>query len=139
MKKTLTHAVVGGLKAPAVGQIDVWDSRRSRALACAYRRAVLRLGWCVTVSVGGARAMCSANIRKMGLADARQAARRYLGEVAKGDDPAQVRRDEKAAGTFADLADEYMKRRAANNRLRSRQEYERMLRKDCCPRGVRGV
>jgi hypothetical protein len=70
----------------------------------------------------------------MSLADARQAARRNLGEVATGNDPAEAQAEAKGEVTFACLAELYIERHAkVKKAARSVQEDQYMLRADLLP------
>lgn len=68
----------------------------------------------------------------LSLAEARQAARVKLGEVAAGLDPAEEREDRRTALSFGDLVEDYL-RLYAKQRKRSWREDERILRRDVLP------
>src|SRR5271155_17882 len=132
MKANLTHSVVDALKSPKTGQIDYWDTKLP--------------GFGLRVSMGGTktwlvryrqnghrRRYALGSFPRLGVADARQAARQYLGKVAEGNDPAAERATVKAEPTFADVAKLFLERHAINKRPRSRSEYKRMLRADLLP------
>ncbi len=59
----------------------------------------------------------------MDLADARKRAREILGEVAGGHDPANERQADREAGTFAELAHEYIERHAKKLKRSWREDY----------------
>jgi len=132
MKKTLTHALVEGLKAPAAGQIDIWDTK-----IAGFGVRVSQGGsktWLVRYRQGGRRARyVLGRFPQMSLADARQAARLYLGDVAGGKDPAAERAEAKGEMTFRQLSDTYIVRHAVNKRPGSRREDEKILRHDLLP------
>jgi integrase len=70
----------------------------------------------------------------MGIADARQEARRYLGQVASGNDPAVTRAEAKTEPTFGELADLYLKHHArAKKRPRSVAADEYRVNADLLP------
>ncbi len=133
MQANLTHSFVEALKPPVTGQTDCWDRKAP--------------GFGIRVSLGGAKTwvvMYRRNGRKrrlllgrwpgMRLADARQKARRYLGDVANGNDPAADRAQAKAAASFEELAALYLERHARLNKSpRSVREDEQMLRADLLP------
>ena len=56
------------------------------------------------------------------LADARRRAKQVFGEVASGQDPAQVRQDIRGAGTFGDLAQLYLDKHARARKRSWRQD-----------------
>jgi integrase len=133
MRANLTHTIVAALKAPSAGQIDCWDSKIP--------------GFGIRSSVGGSKTWIvryRQNGKKqrytlgrwpsMGVADARQEARRYLGEVAGGNDPARTRAEAKAQPTFAELAELYLKHHAnVKKRPRSVAADVYMLNADLLP------
>jgi integrase len=130
MRLNLTHNTVAGLKPPPRGQADYWDTRTP--------------GFGVRVSTGGAKTyvmMYRANGRKrrmvigrfpvMGLADARDKARKYLGQVAAGEDPGAEKQAQRQGETFAELAALYLERWAAEHKkASSASEDKRMLEAD---------
>jgi len=133
MKVNITSSFAEAVKPPAAGQIDCWDRKTS--------------GFGLRVSMGGTktwivryrqdgsrRRYLLGRFPQVSLADARQAARRYLGEVATGKDPAAERAQAKAEPTFAELATLYLERHAAlHNKPRTVAEATRILRADILP------
>ncbi len=133
MRKALTAASVEALKAPEKGrQIDVWDARMP--------------GFGIRVSYGGVKTWqlmyrthgikhryVVGRYPNLGLADARQEARRKLGEIAGGADPAGEKADARREPTFGDVAQEYLERHAVNKRPRSQRDDRGMLRRDLLP------
>jgi integrase len=133
MKALLTTTSVQSLKPPAQGQIDVWDKRSP--------------GFGIRVSMGGTktwiamyrkdghkRRLVLGRFPGMSLADARTAAKRYLGDVAKGLDPATAKAEAKAEMNFAQLAELYIERHAIiKKRPRSVAEDKHMLALDLLP------
>src|SRR5271163_1899657 len=128
----LTSSAIEAIKPPAIGQTDYSDQKVA--------------GLILSVSQGGTKTWALRYRRNrqrrrytlghwpaLGLADARLAARRYLGQVAGGSDPAQALTATKAAPTFADVAREYLERHAIHKRGRGRRGDERMLIHDLLP------
>jgi integrase len=70
---------------------------------------------------------------EMSLAEARTEARKRLGEVVSGSDPAATVRLAKEAATFAEMADQWLEQ-YAKQRRKSWRENERMLKHDILPR-----
>jgi integrase len=130
MKANLTHAFVEAVKSPAGGQLDYWDAKTP--------------GFGLRVSQGGSKTWLvryyqNDHKRRLGLgrwpgmslADARTAARRYLGQVANGNDPAVAKAEAKREPTFEELAALYLEHHAAQHKKpRSAAEDARMLRSD---------
>lgn len=111
-------------------QRDYWDD-------------VLR-GFGVRVSYGGRRAFVvryrvNNRLRRLTLGpypdlslhDARRKAREVLGDVARGDDPAQDKQERRDAETFRGLAQSYLE--MAEKRHRSWKEEARIINKDLLP------
>ncbi len=111
-------------------QRDYWDD-------------VLR-GFGVRVSYGGRRAFVfryrvNNRLRRLTLGpypdlslfEARRKAREVLGDVARGDDPAQDKQERRDAETFRGLAEAYLE--MAQKRHRSRKEKARIINKDLLP------
>jgi integrase len=133
MKINITSSFAHAVKPPAIGQIDYPDEKTS--------------GFGLRVSMGGTKTWI-VRYRKNGyrhryvigrfpqvsVADARQTARRYLGEVAAGNDPAQERADAKAEPKFAGLAQLYLERHAMVHKApKSVVEDRKMLNSDILP------
>ena len=115
---------------PETRQLDYWDE-------------TLR-GFGVRVSYGGRRAFVvryrvNRRLRRLtlgpypglSLADARRKAREVLGDVARGDDPAQDKQERRDAETFGGLAKSYLE--VAEKRHRSWKEEKRIIDKDLLP------
>lgn len=101
-------------------------------------------GFGVRVSYGGRRAFVlryrvNARLRRLtigpypdlSLADARRKAREVLGDVARGDDPAEDKQERRDAETFRGLAKAYLE--MAEKRHRSWKEEKRIINKDLLP------
>lgn len=134
MRKTLDARSVAALKPPKSGQVDYWDTKTP--------------GFGIRVSVGGTKswmlmyrdAMKSKKRLRlgewpeMGLADARQAAKSYGGQVADGGNPAADKAAAKAEPTFGEFAAVYLERHArVNKKPRSVHEDILMLNADLLP------
>ena len=128
----LTDRTITALPIPteAERQRDYWDD-------------VMR-GFGVRVSYGGRRAFVlryrvGKRLRRLtigpypdhSLADARKRAREILGDVARGDDPAQDKQERLDGEAFRDLAKAYLE--MARKRHRSWKEEERIINKDLLP------
>jgi integrase len=128
----LTHTSIESIKPPTIGQVEYRDETQ--------RGLVLRVSqggaktWMVRYAKNGKRRRYKlGRFPTMGLADARTAAKAYLGDVAKGEDPAQERADAKAEPTFAEFAQVYLERYAVKKRHRGLQADISMLRVDLLP------
>lgn len=132
MNRHLTDATIRGLKAPATGQYDVWDAKLPGfGIRCSHGGSMT---WCLLYRANGQKRRLSlGRYPMMGLAQARQAARQKLGEVASGGNPAQQRSDAKAAETFAELAQSYVKHITGRLRPRSVIENRRILDAELLP------
>jgi integrase len=132
MALPLTDRTIASLPTPTESerQRDYWDD-------------VLR-GFGVRVSYGGRRAFVlryrvNNRLRRLTLGpypdlslfEARRKAREVLGDVARGDDPAQDKQERRDAETFRGLANAYLE--MAQKRHRSWKEEERIINKDLLP------
>jgi hypothetical protein len=126
----LTDRTIASLQTPTESERQRWDD-------------VLR-GFGVRVSYGGTRAFVlryrvNNRLRRvtlgpypdLSLFEARRKAREVLGDVARGDDPAQDKQERRDAETFRGLAKAYME--MAEKRHRSWKEEERIINKDLLP------
>ena len=92
-----------------------------------------RKSWVLRYRTNGRqRRLTLGTFPSLGLAAARGVARRALGDVARGDDPAATKQAEQRAGTFRELADLYLEKHA-KRRKRSWRADERMLNVDLLP------
>jgi len=127
MSTKLTDTVVRSLAPPPSGQRVVWDASLRRfgvRLSAGGSRA-----WVVKYKVRGkSRWLTLGTYPLVTLADARAKAREVLAMVVQGADPVGERQAERAAPTFAELADEYLERHARPKK-RSWKLDERMLRR----------
>lgn len=83
-----------------------------------------RKTWRVAFRANGKwRRMNIGSVALMDLTDARKRAQKMLGEVADGHDPATERQADREAGTFAELAHEYIERHAKKLKRSWREDY----------------
>src|SRR5262245_1154701 len=110
----------------------IWDDR-SPGLALAVMPSG-RKSWYVVYRRHGRNVwMRLGDARSIGLADARQMAREIAIDVARGKDPAAERKAERGAGTFADLAGQYVELHARKHNKSWRQA-DALVRKHLLPR-----
>ena len=130
-RKKFTARSIAAIKAPEQGQIDWWDSSFP--------------GFGMRVSFGGRKVwqvMYRHGNRKrrmklgpypaLSLADARELAIAALRDAALGKDPAAAKKAERMAGTFKELASEYMEQYAKKEK-RSWKKDQSMLDHDILP------
>ena len=92
-----------------------------------------RKSWVLRYRANGRqRRLTLGTFPSLGLAAARAAARRALGDVAHGTDPATAKQAEQRAGTFRELADLYLEKHA-KKRKRSWRGDERILNVELLP------
>jgi integrase len=114
MPITLTARNIATLPPPADGsgnrQIDYWDAVEE---GLALRVSPTHRGWIVRYRVDGRRRrLALGSTRDFSLADARQKAHETKRLAADGIDPAVKRQERREAGTFGELALEYINRHA---------------------------
>jgi integrase len=73
------------------------------------------------------------DVGRVGLSDARRMAKRVLLDVAEGKDPVAERKAERGAGTFAELAEQYVNEHA-KKKNRSWRQADYLIRKHLLPR-----
>jgi integrase len=124
MRVKLTAAFIESVKAPERGQLDHWDARTpglglrvsqggKKTWNLFYRNGERRM-----------RRMVLGTYPTLSLADARGRAASELREVQLGNDPAEAKRDARAADTFGDLAALYLEKHAkVRKRTWARDEY----------------
>jgi integrase len=128
----LTHSSIQALQPPASGQMGYADTKIP-GLQLRVSQGGAKT-WVIRYRANGRRPYLTlGRFPDMGLADARIAARSYLGEVAGGKDPAQERNAAKAEPTFSDLAQLYLERHAVKTRRRTQQGTIGILRNDLLP------
>lgn len=110
---TLTARSITALKRKAV-RVDYWDADLpgfGLRVSTEDRKT-----WVVRYRVEGERRLRRLSLKPtypdLSLADAREKARKALRQAADGTDPAATKRERREAGTFGELAAEYMKRHA---------------------------
>jgi integrase len=107
---TLTASKVDALKVPVSGRTDHWDAKVS---GFGLRLSPSGKAWFIRYRLNGRRRrIVLGRFPAMSLADARAAARKLLGQVAAGADPAEAKTDAKHEATLQNLVDAYMQRHA---------------------------
>jgi integrase len=71
---------------------------------------------------------------KVGLAQARGQARKFLARVELGEDPQKVRAEHRSAPTLEDLADRFLEEHASKRKPKTRNEYKRAWKRSILPR-----
>lgn len=128
----LTSKTVEGLK-PTVGkQVDFFDANLPSFGIRVSAQG--KKSWFMMYRTGGRlRRYTIGPFPSISLADARSKAKELFQVVAKGDDPAYTKREERLAETFEQLASDYLEKHAKAKK-RSWQEDERILRRELLPR-----
>ena len=130
-KRKLTDLFVTSWKAPDRPEL-IWDARQP-GLALSVRPSGKRT-WKVIYRFHGRPVWLHlGDARSIGLADARRLAARIMLEVAEGKDPAAERKRVREAGTFADLAAQYVELHARKHNKSWRQA-EALVRRHLLPR-----
>src|SRR4051812_33040940 len=115
-KRKLTDLFVSSRKEPGL----VWDAYQP-GLALSVR-STGKKAWKVIYRFHGRPVWLHlGDARSIGLADARRLAARAMLAVAGGQDPAAERRAKRSAGTFADLAAQYLELHAKRHNKSWRQ------------------
>lgn len=127
-----TDRSISALPAPATGQTDYFDER-----APGFGIRVTERGhksWIVMYRHSGRlRRLTLGPYPRLGLADARELAKRALADATRGEDPATRKKQDRLADTFAQLAQLYLDQHAKPKK-RSWREDERLLNHDLLPR-----
>jgi integrase len=127
-KRKLTDLFVSSRKEPGL----VWDAYQP-GLALSVR-STGKKAWKVIYRFHGRPVWLHlGDARSIGLADARRLAARVMLAVAEGQDPAAERRAKRSAGTFADLAAQYLELHAKRHNKSWRQA-DALVRKHLIPR-----
>src|SRR5689334_3836019 len=132
MSKKLTKKVVDGVATPEKGEEKIWDAELKgfgfRVRASGHR------SWFIQYrnASGRTRRYTLGDYGTLTPEEARQEARQKLAAVAKGEDPAEDRKQKREAETVAEFADLYMERHAKVGK-KSWQADERRLRKYILP------
>ena len=126
-----TTRSLDALKPPAQGRVEYWDvDTPGLGLRFSDRG---RRTWTLMYRVKGRqRRMTLGTYPSLSLADARTQARDYLRNVAHGEDPAAVKKAERQAETFAELAELYLEKHAKPKK-RSWETDRRMIKHDLNP------
>jgi len=109
-----------------------WDERQP-GLALSVRTTGKKAWKVVYRFHGRPRWLHLGDARSIGLADARRMAARAMLDAADGKDPAAERRAERASGTFADLASQYVELHAKKHN-KSWKQAERLVERHLLPR-----
>jgi integrase len=130
-KRRLTDLFVQSVRA-GDRLVRIWDER------CPHLALVVRptgkKTWTVAYQFHGRGVWYHVgDARVIGLADARQRAREVMLDVMRGRDPAAERKAERSAGTFADLASQYVELHARRHNKSWRQA-ERLVARHLIPR-----
>jgi integrase len=130
MRKALTAAFVESVK-PQEKRIDYWDAKLA-----GFGLRVTQTGaktWCALYRHRGRiRRLTIGSYPILGLADAREIARRALRDAQLGLDPAAARGQARDADSFGELAALYLERHSKVNK-RSWHEDERIMNRDLLP------
>jgi integrase len=132
MSKKLTKKVVDGIATPEEGEVKIWDAELKgfgfRVRASGHR------SWFIQYrnASGRTRRYTLGDYGTLTPEEARQEARQKLAAVAKGEDPAEDRKQKREAETVAEFAELYMERHAKVGK-KSWQADERRLRKYILP------
>ncbi|MBM3508396.1 MAG: DUF4102 domain-containing protein, partial [Alphaproteobacteria bacterium] len=131
----LTKRAIDATKPPARGETVVWDDAIP-GFCCRVRGSGARLYYLKTRVKGRVRWFA---IGRHGapwtVETARREARRLLGAVADGEDPATARDAERKAPTFAELAERFLAEHAeAKRKASTAREYRRLLRLHVLPK-----
>ncbi len=107
-KRQLTELYVRKLRPEKGKAFLVWDTYQHH-LALQVQPTGDKAWKCIYSRLGRPRWLHIGNANAIGLSDARKLAAEAMLAVAKGKDPAAEKRAERGAGTFAELADRYLK------------------------------
>ncbi len=111
MRAKITKRLLDSLPPPAAGEVKVWDTEL-RGFVVRVRssgRQWFAVEW---MRERRTRRLTLGEFGPVTVDQARDRAREILGRVARGEDPAAERADEKTAPTFADLARRYLEEHA---------------------------
>jgi hypothetical protein len=110
----------------------VWDLKQP-GLALSVRTTGRKVWKVIYRFHGRPRWLHLADVRSVGLADARRLAAKIVLDVIEGKDPAAERRAERLTGTFAELAAQYVELHARKHKKSWRQA-EALVRRHLLPR-----
>jgi integrase len=131
LKRRLTELAVRKLK-PKTTTYLIWDTLQ-RGLAIRVQPTGARAWKVIYSRHGRPRWLHLGDVGAIGLADARELAAEAMLAVARGKDPAAEKRAERGAGTFAELAADYVEKHAKKTNKSWRQA-ERLVRRYVLPR-----
>ncbi len=135
-RSKLTDLAIQRLKPPAAGRVEYWDVMLP-GFGLRVTENDVRT-WVVMYRMGGrARRLTIGRYPALSLADARALARDAMYEVAKGNDPGAAkaaRNEPPERNTFADAAEDFLRRHVGKLRRSTRQEYARYFEKVLVPR-----
>ena len=123
---------IAAIKPPRTGQVDYWDTTLPGfILRASYGGKKV---WCLSYRhEGRKRRLTLGAYPALSLADARQLVGDALRDVAHGRDPAAEKKAKREAGTFGELAEEYLER-YAKPRKKSWRIDARAFERDLLPR-----
>jgi integrase len=130
-KRRLTELAVRKLK-PKTTTYLIWDTLQ-RGLAIRVQPTGARAWKCIYSRHGRPRWLHLGDAGAIGLADARTLAAEAMLAVAKGHDPAAEKRAERGAGTFAELAANYVEK-YAKRRNKSWQQADTLVQRYLLPK-----
>jgi integrase len=131
-RKKLTDRFIKSIR-PEIGRVvHVWDTAAPGLFVATHETG--RQSWRVGYRVDGRPVGFKlGDVRSISLADARRFASRVALQVAEGRDPAAERRSERVSGTFAELAERYV-REWGSRRNKSWRQADGIVRRSLLPR-----
>ena len=133
MRTQLTARFVESLKCPERGQVEHWDTKIS---GFGLRTSIAgRKTWTLLYRYQGRlRRLTLGTFPPISLADARGLARSALAEVQRGKDPAATKQQDRAADSFGELAERYLREHAEpKKRASSVYEDRKLLKRELLP------
>jgi integrase len=130
-KRNLTELLVKRLP-PESAPFQVWDTRQ-HGLALRVQPSNARSWYCVYSRHGRSRWYRLGDVNSISLADARTLAAEAMLAVARGKDPAAEKRAKRSAGTFGELATEYVEQYAKKIN-KSWKQAQALVRRHVLPR-----
>ena len=128
MQAKITKRLLDSLPTPAAGEVKVWDTEL-RGFVVRVRASGRRWFAVEWMRERRTRRLSLGEFGALTVDQARERAKKILGRVAHGEDPAAQRAEERAAPTIAELARRYLEEHAGPKKKRSSVEGdERMLR-----------
>jgi integrase len=128
MRAKITKRLLDSLHAPAGGEVKVWDTEL-RGFVVRVRASGRRWFAVEWMRERRTRRLSLGEFGTLTVDQARERAKKILGRIAHGEDPAAQRAEERAAPTVAELARRYLEEHAGPKKKRSSVEGdERLLR-----------